>query len=98
MKGIYIPVEKRKKAIMKAYNDTESWVLQVNKMPIVQICAIFDNLVRQGRIVVHENGNLSYKTLDDLRKERKLKNEVKCGHQMTLDEWLKEKENLNEQV
>ena len=94
----YISTSDRRKAIIHAYGDDEKWAIRVKNMPNIQVYAIFDELVKSDRIVVDGNGKLSYRTLKEVNELRKRRKEAKCGHQITLDEWMMSRmeENNNE--
>ena len=86
----HIGTERKRWAIMTAYGGEDSWVRKVSKMPSIQVYAIYDKLVRDGMISVDSSGNFSFKTREAVNEEKKRKNEQVNGHQVTLDEFLKE--------
>lgn len=85
----YLTTEQRRSALKLAYADRE-WVYKVDAMPPKQVYAIFDKLRKDEMINFDENGNIYFRSrqeVNDLKKKRK---EAINGHQMTFDEWAKQ--------
>lgn len=92
LKKPYLSTKERKNAIIKAYKDDKKWKEKVEYMPAVQIYAIFDSLVKSGRIYYDDEFNLRYRTSEEVEK---FKRERQLFHgecrQITLEEYFKEK-------
>lgn len=88
----YLSTDVRRKLIAKAYPDNNEWQDSVQKMYKVQVCAIYDTFIKEGRIYFDEVGVAHFRTTDELRKLKEAKKDfhTKC-HQITLDEWMAEK-------
>lgn len=88
----YLKTDVRRKLIMYAYPDNKDWKEKVEKMHKVQVCAIYDNFVKEGRIYYDEVGVAHFRTTDQIRKLKEAREDfhTKC-HQITIDEWMAEK-------
>lgn len=78
----YLTTEQRRSALRLAYCD-RAWTDKVDKMPRLQVYAIFDSFVKTGRIKFDEYGNLHF---DNSSKKK----EPEKYHQITFDEYLKD--------
>lgn len=84
----YLTTEQRRSALKLAYGDRK-WIDRVDKMQPKQVYAIFDKLCKDGVINFDDNGNVFFKTKEELQKIK----EARQGfHQITFDEYLQEKE------
>lgn len=84
----YLTTEQRRSALKLAYNDRE-WINRVDKMQSKQVYAIYDKFCKDGIISFDDNGNMYFKTKEEVQK---LKEARQGFHQITLDEYLKENE------
>ena len=89
----YLTVEQRRAAIKLAYSD-RNWIDKVDSMPTKQICGIFDNLKKIGMINFDERGNIFFRSKEEVKELKKRRQEAHNGHQITLEEYMKEKENI----
>lgn len=87
MNNRYLTTEQRRSALKLAYND-RGWISKVDKMPNKQVYAIFDKMRKSGQITYDDAGNLIFRTKEEVKKLR----EVKTGHQITFDEYMKYQE------
>ena len=88
----YLTTEQRRSALKLAY-DSRDWINKVDKMPSIQVYAIFDKLRKDGIINLDEKGNIFYRSREEVKK---IKERRSGYHQITLDEWLEEKSKLEE--
>jgi len=87
----YLTTEQRRSALKLAYSDRK-WIAYVDKMPANQVYAIFDKFKKEERISFDNNGNLIFRTREEVEKMK----EKRSGyHQITLDEYLKERNSVN---
>ena len=87
----YLTTEQRRSALKLAYSD-RYWIERVDRMPNKQVYAIFDKLRKDGMINFDDNGNIYFRSIQEVKDLKKKRKEEKEGHQITIDEWLKEKE------
>ena len=87
----YLTTEQRRSALKLAYSD-RNWVEKIDMMPNKQVYAIFDKLRKDEIINFDDNGNIYFRSRQEVRDLKKKRKEEKEGHQITIDEWLKEKE------
>ena len=87
----YLTTEQRRSALKLAYSD-RNWISKIDKMPSNQVYAIFDKLKKEGIINFDDNGNVYFKSREEVNKMK----EKRSGyHQITLDEYLKERNSVN---
>ena len=87
----YLTTEQRRSALKLAYSD-RNWISKIDKMPSKQVYAIFDKLKKEERIIFDDNGNLIFRTSEEVKK---MKEKGSGYHQITLDEYLKERNSVN---
>lgn len=88
----YLPTSVRRKLIAKAYPDDKEWQEKVKNMYKIQVCAIYDNFIKEGRIYYDEVGVAHFRTTDEIKKLKEARKDyhTKC-HQITIDEWMTQK-------
>ena len=84
----YLTTEQRRSALKLAYN-TSKWIDRIDDMSDKQVYAIYDHLCEIGMIYFDEKRNMHFRSKEEVQelKERRL-----GVHQMTIDEWIQEKE------
>lgn len=83
----YLTTEQRRSAIKLAYND-RNWIDKVNVMSNKQVYAIFDKLKKDGIINLDGNGNIFFRTREEVNELKKRRKEQNRCHQITLDEFF----------
>lgn len=85
----YLTTEQRRSALKLAYTD-RNWVNKVEKMPDIQVYAIFDKFRKDGMINFDDNGNIFFRSKEEVKELKKRREESRNGHQITLDEFMTE--------
>lgn len=85
----YLTTEQRRSALKLAYMDKD-WVEKVERMSNTQIYAIFNKFKADGVINFDDNGNIFFRTKEEVKELKKRREEAKNGHQITLDEFMAE--------
>lgn len=86
----YFTTKQKRSALILAYPDDEEWGRKVDKMPDMQVYAIFEKLRKDGMINVNPDGSLSFRSkeeVDELKKRREIVHD-KYYHQITLEEYF----------
>lgn len=83
----YLTTEQRRSALRLAYADRD-WVNKVDKMKPNQVYAIYDKLRMDGVINFDDKGNIFFRTPEEVKELKKKRQEAKCGHQITFDEFF----------
>lgn len=83
-----LTTEQKRAALKLAYADRD-WIDKIDKMPNLQVYAIYDHLCKIGMIYFDEKGNIFFRSKEEVQE---LKEKRLGVHQMTIDEWLQEKE------
>lgn len=89
----YLSTEQRRSALKLAYSNKE-WINKVDSMPNKQVYAVFDKMKKDGIINFDSNGNVFFKSRAEINELKKRREESRNGHQITLEEYMKEKENI----
>ena len=76
------------------FEDFKKWSDQVDHMPTKQVYAIFNKMKADGYINFDGDGKVFFRTKEEVKYLKKMRDEAKNGHQITLDEYLKEKEGI----
>lgn len=84
----YLTTEQRRSALKLAYS-TSKWIDRIDDMSDKQVYAVFDKFVKDGLINFDEKGNIFFRSKEEVQE---LKEKRLGVHQMTIDEWIQEKE------
>lgn len=84
----YLTTEERRSALKLVYKN-DDWPGKVDRMSNKQVYAIFDKFRKCGRISYDDYGNMIFRNDEEVKK---LQEERSGVHQLTLDEYLKQKE------
>ena len=88
----YLTIKEKRSALRYAYSNDEDWKEKVDHMPTNMICGIFENLRKDGLINFDGDGNIYYRSRAEVNELKKRRREARVGHQVTLDEFLKQEE------
>lgn len=88
----YLSTSARRAAIMQVYK-TDEWEDKVQRMNNMQVYAIYDSFCKDGYIWFDDYNDMHFRTPEQVKELRQKRKEAHgSGHQITLEEYLKEEE------
>lgn len=85
-----LTTEERRALVKMAYCEDKTWFDKVDRMPNLQVYAIFHKMKMDGKIAFCPDGKIYFRSDEEVKELKKKRYESHCGHQITIDEFFGE--------